>query len=166
MLIRSTLSILLCFACLPAAAADSVEELLQQAAQATQRGEHATAISRLSEAIQQAPKMPLAWYLRGREHFRVGKIKESVSDFDRYVQLMPKAESQQWERGIAYYYAGEFKKGAKQFADYQTFHDQDVENSAWRYLCVAKDEGVEKARHNLLLITSDTRVPMMSIYAI
>ena len=35
-------------------------------------------------------------------------------------------------------YAGEFAKGAKQFVDYQTFHSQDVENSAWRYLCVAR----------------------------
>lgn len=164
MLIRCSFPLLLCLACSCSAGADSVEDLLQQAAQASQRGEHQTAIARLSEAIQQSPMTALPWYLRGREHFRTGKIKESVADFDRYVQLAPRAESQQWERGIAYYYAGEYKKGAKQFADYQTFHDQDVENSAWRYLCVAKDEGVEQARKNLLPIKSDTRVPMMSIY--
>src|SRR5262245_40212209 len=113
MLIRCCFPLLPCLGCSYSTGADSVEALLQQAAHASHRGEHQTAISRLSEAIQQSPKTPLAWYLRGREHFRDGKIKESVADFDQYVQLMPRAESQQWERGIAYYYAGEYKKGAK-----------------------------------------------------
>jgi len=145
---------------------DTVEELLQQATQFSQRGDWAAALSRLDEAIRQFPTTPLPWYLRGRENFRAGKVKESLADFDRYLVLMPKAESQQWERGISCYYMGEFKKGAKQFEDYQTFHNQDVENSAWRYLCVAKDAGVEKARANLLPIESDRRVPMMEIYAL
>ncbi len=142
------------------------EELLQQATTAAQRGEHALAIARLSEVIEKHPKTTIAWYLRGREHFRAGKIKESLADFDRYVELVPKAQSQQWERGIACYYAGDYQKGAKQFEDYQTFHNQDVENSAWRYLCVAKTDGVEKAQANLLKIDRDARVPMMEIYAL
>jgi len=108
----------------------------------------------------------MAWYLRGREHFRAGKIAESVADFDKYVQLEPQAENKQWERGISYYYAGDFAKGAKQFEDYQKFHDQDVENSVWRYLCIARSSGVEKARATLLPITSDPRVPMMQIYGL
>src|SRR3954465_6600744 len=119
-------------------AAPDVDELLQQAAQASQRGEHERAIARLSDAIKASPMTPLAWYLRGREHFRAGKIAESVADFDKYVQLLPEAANKQWERGISYYYNGEFAKGAKQFEDYQKFHDQDVENSVWRYLCVAR----------------------------
>ena len=91
-------------------------------------------------------------------------MAESVADFDKYVQLDPKAESQQWERGISYYYAGEFAKGAKQFELYQTFHDQDVENSTWRYLCVARADGVAKAQANMLPIENDSRVPMMQIF--
>jgi lipoprotein NlpI len=69
-----------------------------------------------------------------------------------------------WERGISYYYAKEFEKGAKQFELYQTYHDNDVENSVWRYLCVARAEGVEKARRTMLPIKNDPRVPMMQIY--
>jgi lipoprotein NlpI len=143
-----------------------VDELLQQAAQAAQRGEHERAIARLSDAIKASPMMPLAWYLRGREHFRAGKISESVADFDKYVELQPQAANQQWERGISCYYAGDFAKGAMQFEDYQKFHDQDVENSVWRYLCIARASGVEKARASLLPITSDPRVPMMQIYGL
>ncbi len=92
-------------------------------------------------------------------------MKESLEDFDKYVTLQPKAESRQWERGIACYYVGEFERGAKQFEIYQTYHDQDVENSVWRYLCVAKAKDVEAARKNLLPITADPRIPMMQIYA-
>ncbi len=140
------------------------EELLQQATQAGQRGDHRQAIERLTAAIKSKPDEPLPLYLRGREHFRAGQIAESVADFDRYVELQPSAENQQWERGIAYYYAGEYAKGAKQFENYQKFHNQDVENSAWKYLCVAQAESVEKAQANLLPIEHDPRVPMMQIY--
>ena len=62
------------------------------------------------------------------------------------------------------YYARQFKKGAEQFELYQTYHDNDVENSAWRFLCTAKSRGIEEARKNLLPIRNDTRVPMMQIY--
>jgi lipoprotein NlpI len=147
-----------------ALADDTEEDLLQKAAQDSARGNVEQAIGLLTEVITKNPKQSLAFYLRGRENFRAGKIKESVSDLDKHVTLEPKAESRQWERGISYYYAGEFEKGAKQFELYQTFHDQDVENSTWRYLCVARQDGVDKAVKNLLPITDDRRVPMMQIY--
>ena len=141
-----------------------VEALLQEATQLALRGQHAAAIERLTEVVTKSPTTAEAWYLRGREHFRLGRVSESVADFDKYVELRPKAEPQQWERGISYYYAGQFAKGAKQFQDYQSFHDQDVENSAWRYLCVSREQGVEKAQAGLLPIKNDPRVPMMEIY--
>jgi lipoprotein NlpI len=146
------------------ALAQDVTDLLQQATAAARKGDHQRAIVLLSDAIKRDPKEAIAWYYRGRAHFCAGKIAESVADFDKYVELEPNAESQQWERGISYYYAGEFAKGAKQFELYQTFHDQDVENSVWRYLCVARSEGVEKAQGNMLPIENDPRVPMMQIY--
>lgn len=142
----------------------ATEDLLAQATQASQRGEHRQAIERLSEVISKSPELAEAWYLRGREHFCVGEFEKALADFDKHVALRPRAEAQQWERGIACYYAGEFAKGAQQFALYQSFHDQDVENAAWRYLCVARSEGVEKAQANLLPIASDPRLPMMHIY--
>lgn len=151
-----------------ASADEAEEDLLQKASLASARGDVEQAIGVLTQVITKNPKQSLAYYLRGRENFRAGKIKESVSDLDKHVALAtaldPKAEARQWERGISYYYAGEFEKGAKQFELYQTFHDQDVENSTWRYLCVARKEGVEKAVKNLLPISDDRRVPMMQIY--
>ncbi len=149
-----------------ASMAQDADELLRQAAQAAQRGEHQRAIARLSEVIKQSPNTAVAWYQRGREQFRAGYVVESIADFDKYVELEPEAAKRLWERGISYYYAGEYAKGAKQFEEYQKFHDQDVENAVWRYLCVARASGVEKARSTLLPITSDPRVPMMQIHVL
>ena len=143
---------------------DSTTALLQQAAQLSKQDKAEEAVAKLDEVISKEPKSPLAWYLRGRENFRLGRVKESVADFNRAVELDPKSESRQWERGISYYYAGEYAKGAKQFQDYQSYHSQDVENSVWRYLCVARTEGVEKARETILAIDNDARIPMMRIY--
>ncbi len=149
-----------------AVAQEPPEEQLRQATQAAQRGESERAINLLSDLLAKDPKLADAWYLRGREHFRAGKVKESVADLDKLVELKPDLASRQWERGISYYYAGEYEKGARQFELYQTYHDQDVENSTWRYLCVARTAGVEKAKSTLLPIENDRRVPMMEIYAL
>lgn len=148
------------------AAQDAAEDLLQRATQAAQRGKSEQAVAILSDLLAKDPKLADAWYLRGREHFRIGKVKESLADFDKLVQLKPDLASQQWERGISCYYAGEYEKGARQFELYQTYHDQDVENSTWRYLCVARTAGVEKARQTLLPIENDRRVPMMEVFAL
>lgn len=143
---------------------EAVTELLRQAARASQLKNHQQAVDLLDDAIARDPQNSLAYYLRGRENFCVGNVKRSVADLDKHVELEPASASRQWERGISYYYAGEYEKGAKQFELYQTYHNQDVENSTWRYLCVAAKDGVEAAQKNMLPIEEDRRVPMMQIY--
>src|SRR5947209_8047497 len=108
---------------------ETIDNLLQQATIASQRGEHDRAIAKYGETIARDPKTAKAYYLRGREHFRAGHIEESLADFDKYIELDPRANNRLWERGITDYYAGKYADGAKQFEDYQKFHDQDVENS-------------------------------------
>src|SRR5258708_7021579 len=115
-------------ACNPPAMADDTEEdLLQKATDASVRGDLDQAIGTLTEVITKNPKQSLAYYRRGCANFRAGKIKESVSDLDKHVDLElaaakdPKAEAPQWERGISYYYARQFEKGARQFELYQTY---------------------------------------------
>lgn len=137
---------------------------LHQALQAAQDNKSEEAVALLTEVIKVQPDLADAYYARGREHFRIGEIDKSLADFNKLVQLKPKLEPQQWERGITAYYAGKYEVGAKQFELYQSYHDQDVENSVWRYLCVVPTEGVEKARKNMLPISDDRRVPMMDIY--
>jgi lipoprotein NlpI len=145
---------------------ENARELLAQAQASADRGESEAAVKAATEAIAKDGSLASAYYLRGRERFKLSQFQESVADFDRYVELMPQAASRQWERGISLYYAGEYAKGAEQFALYQTFHNADVENAAWRYLCVARADGIEKARESLLPIENDRRVPMMEIYRV
>lgn len=144
--------------------ADKAAELLSQAAEAAEKGDSAAAVRLASQAIAEQSDFASAYYFRGREHFRLGKVKESVDDLDKYVELRPKVEPRMWERGISYYYVRKFKKGAEQFELYQTYHDNDVENSVWRYLCMVPTDGIEKARKTMLPIKNDPRVPMMQIY--
>ena len=48
---------------------------------------------------------------RGEAYFKLGKIKESIADFDVYIKAYPRQDPHHWQRGISYYYANEFKKG-------------------------------------------------------
>jgi len=144
--------------------AASINALLQQAREKTRQRKFTEAASLLTKAIEIDKEQATAYYARGRVNFQLGKIKESVQDFDAYVKRRPQVESRQWERGIALYYAGEFERGAKQFELYQTFHNNDVENSVWRFLCMARTQGAKKARQVMLPIKNDRRVPMMQVF--
>jgi lipoprotein NlpI len=103
---------------------------------------------------------------RGAEHFKKGHIQQSLDDFDRAIQLDPAQAPYHWQRGISLYYAGRYDDGAKQFELHQTVNGNDVENAAWRYLCMARAGTVASARAAILPIQNDTRVPMMQIYAL
>jgi len=147
-----------------ARADEDVAKLLLQVKEAVESGQSKQAIDLLTKAFAANPDLARAYYTRGRERFRLGQLEESVADFDKYVALVPDAESRQWERGIAYYYVGKFEQGAAQFELYQTFHDNDVENSVWRYLCMVPTTGIEKARSVMLPIKDDRRNPMMQVF--
>jgi lipoprotein NlpI len=101
---------------------------------------------------------------RGVLHFKAGKIKESIADYDKYIELKPQAKISHWQRGIAYYYAGQFDDGKKQFEGYQDFDSNDVENAVWRFMCMVRSVGIEKARKDMLKIGNDRRVPMRQVY--
>jgi len=90
--------------------------------------------------------------------------QESIADFDKFIELEPKAKISHWQRGISYYYAGEYDNGTKQFEGYQDFDSNDVENAVWRFMCMTRKIGIEKARKEILKIGDDRRVPMRQIY--
>jgi lipoprotein NlpI len=144
---------------------EDVQALYRQALAASNKGDSAAAVKLLDRVIAAEPKNAQAYYIRGRERFRTGDVDGSITDFDRTAELEPPRARELWERGLSHYYAGRFDDGAKQFEQYQTFYDNDVENSVWRFACVARKHGVEKALATLLPIENDRRVPFMEIYA-
>lgn len=129
-------------------------------------GDHERAIADYDHSIDLDPKSAEAFDQRGSQHFMLGHIARSIDDFDRSIQLRPQQEPWHWKRGISYYYAGRYDDGRRQFEGYQTVDDNDVENAVWRYLCMARGQGVATARDKILAIKRDGRVPMMEVYAL
>ncbi|MEZ6106260.1 MAG: hypothetical protein R3B96_09140 [Pirellulaceae bacterium] len=119
---------------------------------------------RLTQLLERFPNESQLYYHRGRVRYCLGEFAGSVSDFDAYYEAVPAVRSRQWERGISLYFAERFRDGAAQFAEYQTYHNADVENAAWRYLCEAKFDGPDTASRNLMPVGPDRRVPMMKIH--
>lgn len=119
----------------------------------------------LTEVLKLEPKFAPAYDLRGDAELKLGRFKEAVADFDRFLELTknPKAAANHWRRGIALYYAGRYKDGAAQFDAADEKAREDVENSAWHYLCNARAHSPKKAREELIPVTKDARVPMKQV---
>jgi tetratricopeptide (TPR) repeat protein len=105
-----------------------------------------------------------AYIRRGMVYFKLGKIEESIQDFDHAEKLDIQITPYLWQRGLSYYYAERFAEGAKQFETDLTVNSQDVEETVWRYLCIARLLGVTEARNSLLPVKNDPRKIMATIY--
>jgi lipoprotein NlpI len=118
----------------------------------------------LRVAPQTPPAVPEAIFERAVTDFLSGRIAESVIGFDKFAALVPGAAAHLWQRGIALYYAGRYGDCRAQFEAHRIVNPDDVENAAWHFLCVAREESAEKARAALLPVGPDSRVPMRQIY--
>src|SRR5205085_7769296 len=101
---------------------------------------------------------------RASADFQQGRVAQAVEGFDRIAKLAPGYAPQLWQRGIALYYAGRYKDCRAQFESHRTVNPADVENAAWHFLCVARQESPDKAQKALLPVGPDERVPMTQIY--
>jgi lipoprotein NlpI len=126
--------------------------------------QHAEAVADFTACLALDPACAEALDRRGSELFKLGHLAEALADFDRSVKLRPEAAPGHWKRGIALYYAGRYDEGRRQFEGYEKVDTNDVENAVWHFLCVARKDGLEKARASILKIGKDRRVPMMQVY--
>ena len=133
-----------------------------QCREATEK--YTDAVADYSKALDLDPKEAKVYHLRGCAEFKRGNIKASIADFDKYIELAPSAKVSHWQRGISYYYAGRWDDGIAQFEGYQTYDSNDVENAVWRFMCMARRDGIAKARKDILKIGDDKRVPMRQVY--
>ncbi len=124
----------------------------------------ALAIRDFSAALKLDSASASLYQARGEDHFRLGQFRDSVADFDRYLELVPERKPEHWQRGISCYYAGMFEAGQKQFELHQTVNAHDVENAVWHFLCLARIAGPAKARQSLIPIEGDRRVPMSQVH--
>lgn len=116
-------------------------------------------------ALMQAPaQRPQEVFDQAVKDFEEGRVVQSAAGFDTLVKLVPDSAPGLWQRGIVLYYAGRYKDCRTQFESHRTVNPADVENAAWHFLCVARQESPEKARTALLPVGPDARVPMTQIY--
>jgi lipoprotein NlpI len=117
----------------------------------------------VASLLQQAAN-PRAVLDRAIADFRSGRVTESVAGFDTLAKMVPEYAPELWQRGIALYYAGRYKDCRAQFESHRTVNPNDVENAAWHFLCVAREESPAKAKAALLPVGPDSRVPMRQVY--
>jgi lipoprotein NlpI len=101
---------------------------------------------------------------RAEVYFRLGRFADSLKDYHQAVEYgWPHDDNSCWERGLAQYYVGDFKDGAEQFERYHRVGALDIENGIWRFLCIAEDEGIERARETMFEYTRKLRVPFPAL---
>ncbi|MUG98129.1 hypothetical protein F7734_39805 [Scytonema sp. UIC 10036] len=119
---------------------------------------------RWNNVISTHPHDPKAYVHRGMVHFKLANINDSIADFDTAEKLDPRLTPYLWQRGLSYYYAELFAEGAKQFEIDLTVNSQDLEETVWRYLCIARLNGSAQARQSLLEVRNDPRFVMRQVY--
>jgi lipoprotein NlpI len=107
---------------------------------------------------------PQAVLDRAVDAFEGGRIEASVEAFDELAETYPGLAPQLWQRGIALYYAERYADCRAQFESHRTVNPNDVENAAWHFLCVARQESPAKARAALLPVGPDERLPLRHVY--
>lgn len=122
--------------------------------EAAKKATEAADLARDSGEVQQSAAIVL---------FLAGKAQESLPLFDRANALLVERAADNWQRGVALGVCGQWAEGAKQFKMHHDVNPNDVENSAWYYLCVAKSESLDAAKKSVIPSRGDARQPMMAI---
>ena len=122
------------------------------------------ALLTLAVAIPVRAQTPQRIFDQAVADFSAGRIVEAVAGFDQVARAQPDSAPQLWQRGIALYYAGRYEDCRRQFESHLTVNPNDVENSAWHFLCVARAESPGAALEALLPVGPDARSPMREIY--
>ena len=117
-------------------------------------------------AYQHAPQRTELLRLRARTHFKAGRLKDAIADWEMFTKRQPDVSQDPYlfTLGIAYAIAGRDEDARKRFEWYDVVQSNDVEAAAWHYLAVARHSGEVAAQSRLLEIKEDERIPMMQVY--
>lgn len=149
-------------------AQDSVSQatkLLHESEQHMQQQAYEAAAESARAAAKIAMDSPRLLQRAAEVLYRSGQAEESLPIFDRVVELTPEVAAHNWQRGLALCTCEKWEQGAEQFKTHHDVNPDDVENSAWYFLCIAKTTGLEAAKKTVIPSRGDGREPMMSILA-
>jgi lipoprotein NlpI len=149
--------------CSSSIACDDARGCVAEAEQAEHDERFVDAVTSYTVAMEFLADSAGLYNARGSAAFKAGDMAMSIADFDRAIELNPSSEPYHWQRGISHYYADRLDDCVAQFDLHRSVNPNDVENSAWHFLCVAEIAGVEKAREDFLAVSGDARVPMRQV---
>ena len=75
-----------------------------------EKGEHDSAISDLTKAIEMKPGFALAHFYRGRTYFRKGEHDQAISDLNKAIEIDPRLAVAYGERAVIYFIRKEYDK--------------------------------------------------------
>jgi len=151
------------FAADEVATAPSISELSANGFRALGNRELSSASDAADSLILSYKDDVRATLIAGDLYLRSGKIKSAITQFERYLQMVPEDKPELWQYGIALAFANQFDDGRKLFELHREANPNDVENAAWHFLCVAKLSGFNEAKKLVLPAPNDSRVPMSQI---
>ncbi len=129
-------------------------------------GNNSRAIQDYTAALSLNPTFADIYQLRGCNHFKMGNIMAAVQDWQVFIQLKPKKETEHWQICVGHALLGNYEEARKRFEWHWTVNTEDMEVAFWHFLCVARTEGLAKARESLMAVSGEERVPMVQIYAL
>src|SRR5947209_7691380 len=97
------------------ALAEEPQGLLGRADAAMKAHADEEAMKLVNDALRAEPKLAEGYHIRGILHFRAARIKDSLADFDKQIELDPRSAAAHWQRGLTLYYADKFADGVAQF---------------------------------------------------
>ena len=128
---------------------------------------YAAALTDFDAALKIDPKSADALHARGWLHLQMGKHDAALADFDAEIAARPEARKTNRQRGFALHFAGKFDEARRQFDACREADGNDVETAVWRFLSMAKAEGVDKARAEFAPVGGGVkRVPMAEIHGL
>ena len=129
-------------------------------------GNKVRAIQDCSAALGLNPTFADVYQLRGCNHFKMGNVLAAVRDWQIFIQLKPEKETEHWQICVGHTLLGNYEEARKRFEWHWTENTEDMEVAFWHFLCVARTEGLAKARENLMTVSGEERVPMAQLYAL
>ncbi|MEO1527828.1 MAG: tetratricopeptide repeat protein [Planctomycetota bacterium] len=138
------------------------EDLIQEISSELRKGRYEEAQDAAKRLLKAEPRVEVKLFIADTL-LRCGDAKTSLKLFDQYVEAKPDSEPYLWQRGIAQYFVGEYKAGVDQFEIHRKVNPNDVENAAWHFLCLAKNQSPKEAKALLLPAPGDPRPPMAEV---
>lgn len=123
-------------------------------------------LSKCNKRLKISPFDPKLYIQRGMIYFKLARLKDSLKDFNKAEELNPQLTPYLWQRGLTYYYLGKYAKAGRQFELDLSVNSQDMEETLWLYLAIAKLENPQTAQDCLLPVKYDSRAFMRQIYQV